>query len=211
MDLHSRTDYTKGSLDVHEIEANPWKVLERWVKEAVEAGISDPTAFTLSTLDADGFPHGRVVLLRETRNGQLVFFTNYRSEKGKDLERTGRAGATFFWPHAERQIRARGTVTRISTEESDAYFASRPRASQLGAWSSLQSESVASRTDLESQFQKQKEVFDGKEVGRPPHWGGYALTPVTLEFWQGRASRMHDRIVCHRQEDGGWTFTRLQP
>ena len=139
MSLHSRTDYTKGALDESAVADGPWALLEQWVKEAVDAGISDPTAFTLNTLDEEGFPHGRIVLLRDTRDGQLVFYTNYRSEKGQDVERLGKAGATFFWPHAERQIRVRGTVTRVPASESDAYFASRPRGSQLGAWSSQQS------------------------------------------------------------------------
>jgi pyridoxamine 5'-phosphate oxidase len=211
MALNSRTDYTRGALDVTDLGRGPWSLLESWVNEAVEAGIQDPTAFTLSTLDASGCPHGRIVLLRGTRDEELVFFTNYGSEKGQDVERTGRAGATFFWPHAERQIRVRGTIHRISEEESDAYFASRPRASQLGAWSSTQSQPANSRSSLDEAFQAMEIRFEGQDVPRPSHWGGYALVPSEMEFWQGRASRMHDRIRCRRTDEGGWELTRLQP
>jgi len=212
MSLHSRTDYTRGQLDEAQVQGDPWSLLQRWVKEAVDAGIQDPTAFTLSTLDERGFPHGRVVLLRDTRDGELVFFTNYQSEKGRDLERIQKGGATFFWPHAERQIRVRGTVKRVPESESDVYFASRPRGSQLGAWSSDQSERVESRSDLDASYQRQEVRFnDQEQVTRPQHWGGYALVPVEIEFWQGRASRMHDRIRCTRDEHGGWSISRLQP
>lgn len=211
MSLHSRTDYTRGTLDSIHLEDGPWVLFELWVKQAVESGIQDPTAFTLSTLDENGFPHGRVVLLRETRREELVFFTNYRSEKGRDLERNNLAGATFFWPHEERQIRLRGTVQRVSDLESDTYFASRPRASQLGAWSSSQSERVESRSDLDRMYRLADERFEGVDIPRPPHWGGFALAPVEIEFWQGRASRMHDRIRCCRRSDGTWEIDRLQP
>lgn len=211
MSLHSRTDYNKGALDETSLVDGPWPLLEQWVKEAVEAGISDPTAFTLTTMDEEGFPHGRIVLLRDTRSEELVFYTNYLSEKGRDLAREGRAGATFFWPHAERQIRVRGHVTQVPSEESDAYFASRPRASQLGAWASTQSNAIASREGLERQYAEQNDLFDGKEVARPPHWGGFAMKPQVIEFWQGRASRMHDRLVCRRDGEGGWAVRRLQP
>ena len=127
MDLHSRTDYDKGTLNIADLDDNPWTTLESWVQQAVAAGIQDPTAFHLTTLDRDGFPHGRVVLLRDTRQGELVFYTNYESEKGQDLLANPKAGATFFWPHADRQIRIRGTVTKVPATESDAYFG-------LGLW-----------------------------------------------------------------------------
>ena len=158
-----------------------------------------------------GFPHGRIVLLRDIRDEALVFYTNYHSEKGRDLAREPRAGATFFWPHAERQIRVRGLVTEVSPEESDAYFASRPRASQLGAWASVQSTSIDSREGLERQYAEQEIKFKGREVPRPPHWGGFEMKPQVIEFWQGRASRMHDRLVCRRNGEKGWTVERLQP
>lgn len=210
MGLHSRTDYQKGELHLEDVAKDPWSLFESWVAEAVASGISDPTAFTLSTIDEEGCPHGRIVLLRDTRNEELVFYTNYRSEKGQDLERLGKAGATFFWPHAERQVRVRGRVSKVSAEESDVYFASRPRASQLGAWSSEQSSDVGSREHLDLQFEAAKKRFDGLDVPRPPHWGGFSLCPDAIEIWQGRPSRMHDRFRCQRAPEG-WIVARLQP
>ena len=210
MDLHSRTDYDKGTLDISDLGNDPWATLESWVQQAVAAGIQDPTAFHLTTLDCDGFPHGRVVLLRDTRQGELVFYTNYRSEKGQDLLANPKAGATFFWPHADRQIRIRGTVSKVTESESDAYFNSRPEASRLGAWASNQSQVVTSRELLDAQFQQAKAKFSDGAVPRPPHWGGFALRPAVIEFWQGRPSRLHDRVKCVRTESG-WDLMRLQP
>ena len=210
MDLHSRTDYDKGTLNMADLDDNPWTTLESWVQQAVAAGIQDPTAFHLTTLDRDGFPHGRVVLLRDTRQGELVFYTNYRSEKGQDLLSNPKAGATFFWPHADRQIRIRGTVSKVTESESDAYFNSRPEASRLGAWASNQSQVVTSRELLDAQFQQAKAKFSDGAVPRPPHWGGFALRPAVIEFWQGRPSRLHDRVKCVRTESG-WDLVRLQP
>ena len=210
MDLHSRTDYDKGTLNISDLGNDPWATLESWVQQAVAAGIQDPTAFHLTTLDSDGFPHGRVVLLRDTRQGELVFYTNYRSEKGQDLLANPKAGATFFWPHADRQIRIRGTVSKVTESESDAYFNSRPEASRLGAWASNQSQVVTSRELLDAQFQQAKAKFSDGAVPRPPHWGGFALRPAVIEFWQGRPSRLHDRVKCVRTESG-WDLVRLQP
>ena len=210
MDLHSRTDYDKGTLNISDLGNDPWATLESWVQQAVAAGIQDPTAFHLTTLDSDGFPHGRVVLLRDTRQGELVFYTNYRSEKGQDLLANPKAGATFFWPHADRQIRIRGTVAKVTESESDVYFNSRPEASRLGAWASNQSQVVTSRELLDAQFQQAKAKFSDGAVPRPPHWGGFALRPAVIEFWQGRPSRLHDRVKCVRTESG-WDLVRLQP
>lgn len=210
MDLNSRTDYDKGTLDISDLGNDPWATLESWVHQAVAADIQDPTAFHLTTLDCDGFPHGRVVLLRDTRQGELVFYTNYRSEKGQDLLANPKAGATFFWPHADRQIRIRGTVSKVTESESDAYFNSRPEASRLGAWASNQSQVVTSRELLDAQFQQAKAKFSDGAVPRPPHWGGFALRPAVIEFWQGRPSRLHDRVKCVRTESG-WDLVRLQP
>ena len=210
MDLHSRTDYDKGTLNISDLGKDPWATMESWVQQAVAAGIQDPTAFHLTTLDRDGFPHGRVVLLRDTRQGELVFYTNYRSEKGQDLLANPKAGATFFWPHADRQIRIRGTVAKVTESESDAYFNSRPEASRLGAWASNQSQVVTSRELLDAQYQQAKAKFSDGAVPRPPHWGGFALRPAVIEFWQGRPSRLHDRVKCVRTESG-WDLVRLQP
>ncbi len=211
MGLHARTDYTKGSLNENELPSDPCVLLIAWLDDAVSSGMQDPTAFALSTVDEWGYPHSRIVLLRDTRQGELVFFTNYESEKGQDLARNAKAGATFFWPSLERQIRVRGSVTRVSQEESDRYFASRPRESQLGAWSSDQSRSIASRESLDRAFAARLQEYPEGHVPRPPHWGGYAILPVEVEFWQGRASRMHDRIRYRRAADGSWEHGRLQP
>ena len=211
MSLHARKDYVMGTLDLSMLDSGPWELLEAWLNEAIAANLPDPTAFALSTLDEQGYPHSRIVLLRDTRQGEVVFYTNYMSEKGQDLVRNPKAGATFFWPQLERQIRIRGNVTRVSAEESDAYFHSRPRASQIGAWASDQSRDTESREVLDSQFQARSEEFGSGEVPRPSHWGGFALRPEVIEFWQGRASRMHDRFRCERTLEGGWSVSRLQP
>lgn len=211
MGLHARTDYTKGTLNENELPHDPWMLLESWLDEAVKSGMQDPTAFALSTLDESGYPHSRIVLLRDTRQGELVFFTNYESEKGRDLTRNEKAGATFFWAGLERQIRVRGTVTRVPEEESDRYFASRPRQSQVGAWSSDQSRGASSREALDASYLARMNEFESGDVPRPPHWGGFAMRPVEVEFWQGRASRMHDRIRYRRRADGLWEHGRLQP
>ena len=212
-DLHARTEYDKGSLRPEDVKDGPWRLLEAWLQDAVKAGLPDPTAMALSTLDEHGYPHGRIVLLRSTESGGLVFFTNYQSEKGRDVARNVKAGATFFWPQLERQVRVRGKVRKISEEASDAYFASRPRASQVGAWASSQSEPLRSGTTLEDAYTRESLRFQDEEaVPRPPHWGGYELVPVHMEFWQGRPSRMHHRLAFTRSEDSeGWQMSQLQP
>ncbi|HAY55933.1 MAG TPA: pyridoxamine 5'-phosphate oxidase [Flavobacteriales bacterium] len=210
MGLHARTDYTKGVLTKEQLGDDPWKLFAQWLDDATSLDIQDPTAFALSTLDDQEFPHSRIVLLRDIRDGELVFFTNYASEKGQDLARHSKAGATFFWPQLERQVRIRGTVTQVAAVESDAYFSSRPRKSQLGAWASDQSTSTEGRDALDQQYAQREQEFEGGDVPRPPHWGGFAIKPVSIEFWQGRASRMHDRFRCDLNE-GDWRMTRLQP
>ncbi|MDA0728439.1 MAG: pyridoxamine 5'-phosphate oxidase [Bacteroidetes bacterium] len=211
MSLHGRTVYAKSVLRESDVSQGPLQLLQDWVEDAVKQQLPDATAFALSTLDQNDFPHSRIVLLRELSQGTLVFYTNYLSEKGRDLERHPRAGATFFWPQLERQIRVRGEVVRVSLGMSDTYFASRPRESQLGAWASQQSERVESRIELDHAFQAAESRFQGGEVPRPPHWGGFALKPVHMEFWQGRPSRLHDRLSFVKTEQGAWDLHRLQP
>lgn len=211
MSLHGRTNYNKSVLRESDVTQGPIQLLQDWVEDAVKRDLPDATAFALSTLDPDGFPHGRIVLLRELIEGDVVFYTNYLSEKGRDLARHPQAGATFFWPQLERQIRIRGEVVRVSPDMSDTYFASRPRESQLGAWASHQSERVDSREALDKALEAAKLRFQGRDVPRPPHWGGYALRPVHMEFWQGRPSRLHDRLSFVRSDEGTWDLHRLQP
>lgn len=204
-----RTDYARAGLAEGDVDGSPLRQLERWLTEAIDAGHPEPTAMTLATLGEDGFPAARVVLLKELDQG-LVFFTNYESAKGRDLARTPRACACFFWVHLERQVRVTGTVAEIGREASEAYFRSRPRDSQLGAWASHQSAVLANRAALEERLAEAQARFDGAEVPCPPRWGGYRLTPHAIEFWQGRPNRLHDRLR-YRFVAGSWTLERLSP
>jgi len=207
-----RRDYTLGSLDVGDVDPDPVRQLERWIADAVEAGVGEPNAMTLATVDADGRPDARVVLLRRITETSLVWFTDRRSAKGQQLGATPHAALVFHWQPLERQVRLRGPVEMLDDAASDAYFASRPRGSRLSAWASHQSRPVASREAYERQVEAVEARFDGVEdVPRPPDWGGYALTPVEVELWQGRRSRRHDRLRFRRGADGGWTVDRLQP
>ena len=207
-----RRDYTLGSLDVGDVDPDPVRQLERWIADAVEAGVGEPNAMTLATVDADGRPDARVVLLRRITETSLVWFTDRRSAKGQQLGATPHAALVFHWQPLERQVRLRGPVEMLDDAASDAYFASRPRGSRLSAWASHQSRPVASREAYERQVEAVEAQFDGVEdVPRPPDWGGYALTPVEVELWQGRRSRRHDRLRFRRGADGGWTVDRLQP
>ena len=206
-----RTDYTKGQLNPSDLCDKPGEQLSKWIEEAANAGVKDANAFTLSTLNIDGFPTGRIVLARRVDEAGVVFYTNKLSSKGKELEGLGKAGVTFFWAALERQVRLSGNVTHLREEESDKYFASRPRASQIGAWASAQSEEMESREELEKKLEELVLKFEGKEkVDRPKHWGGYLISLEEVEFWQGRASRLHDRVKYVKHE-GGWKKVILQP
>jgi pyridoxamine 5'-phosphate oxidase len=214
-----RRDYTLGSLDVRDVDPDPLRQLERWIADAVEAGVGEPNAMTLATVDAEGLPDARVVLLRQITERSLVWFTDRTSTKGAQLAAAPVAALVFHWQPLERQVRLRGPVTLLDDVRSDAYFASRPRGSQLSAWASSQSRTIASREDYERQVLEIEARFDGVEVvPRPPDWGGYELVPVEVELWQGRRSRRHDRLrfrpaaprpgaaAPHR-----WHIERLQP
>ena len=207
-----RHDYALGSLDVGDVDPDPLRQLERWIADAVDAKVGEPNAMTLATVDAGGRPDARVVLLRRITATSLVWFTDRRSVKGAQLAAAPHAALVLHWQPLERQVRMRGGVSALDDSESDAYFASRPRGSRLSAWASHQSQPTASREAYERQVEEVEARFAGVEdVPRPPYWGGYALTPVEVELWQGRRSRRHDRIRYEADGDGGWTLQRLQP
>ena len=203
-----RTEYKREQLDEAAVHPDAIAQFVRWFDAAVAARVPEPTAMTLATV-ADGQPSARIVLLKAVDAAGFVFFTNYDSRKGRELAAAPRAALLFFWPELERQVRIEGDVAKVSAPESDAYFASRPHASQIGAWASPQSRAIADRTVLERSYAEEEARY-AEGVPRPPHWGGYRLRPLTLEFWQGRPSRLHDRIVYRRQGDT-WHVQRLAP
>ena len=207
-----RVQYETAGLDIGDIDADPVVQWDRWHREAFEAGVAEPNAMTLATVDDAGSPDGRIVLVRGADERGLVFYTNYRSAKSRHLDARPVAASVFSWLDLHRQVRVRATVERVSPAESDAYFASRPRGSQLGAWASPQSEEIESRAALEALAIAYDEEFADGEVPRPPHWGGWRLVPIEWEFWQGRPSRLHDRLLNRRDATTGhWTISRLAP
>lgn len=211
MDISSiRKDYSLKSLDINDIKNNPFEQFSEWFQEAVEAKVLEVNAMTLSTLGKDGFPNGRIVLLKDVDYG-FVFFTNYSSEKGIELSINPKASLTFFWPELERQVRITGNVEKVSEQLSDEYFFSRPLGSQIGAWASPQSQRISSREVLNEKLAEVEGRFQHEKITRPPHWGGYRVLPQKLEFWQGRSSRLHDRIAYQKSESGSWTIIRLAP
>lgn len=188
---------------------DPLVGFKQWFDEAVVGNPIEPNAMTLSTVSAKGIPSARIVYLKELLDGKFVFYTNYESQKGKELAENPAASLLFFWPSLERQIRIEGIVSRLGSEESDAYFASRPRESQLGAWASQQSEPLNGIEEIMGRFSDFDDKFPN-QVPRPPHWGGMALSPDYLEFWQGKPSRLHERL-CFTRMENGWERTRKNP
>jgi len=199
------------TLDERDVDANPIVLFKRWFDAAIASGSRLPESMTLATASTDGSPSARVVLLKEVDDQGFVFYTNYNSAKARQLEENPRAALVFYWKQLDRQIRVEGSVERVTAAESDEYFRSRPRDSQLGALASPQSEVVESRDLLEQRFQEFDEMYRGREVSRPTHWGGYRLRPARIEFWQNRSGRLHDRVVYERQADDSWSINRLAP
>jgi pyridoxamine 5'-phosphate oxidase len=206
-----RKDYTLLNLREDEVDPNAIRQFERWFDEAMKAGVAEPDAMTLATATPDGRPSARVVLLRGVDDRGFVFFTNYDSRKGRELAANPWAALVLFWHELERQVRVEGQVRRVSVQESDHYFQSRPAGSRIGAWASPQSEVIKSRESLEIRCQELEKSFEDGTIPRPPNWGGFRLVPETIEFWQGRPSRLHDRLRYTRREQSKWLVERLAP
>jgi len=204
-----RKQYLLAALDEGNVLENPFDQFERWLQEAIKDNQLEPTAMVLSTVDEHLQPHSRVVLLKELSHESFVFYTNYEGHKAHQMAQNKRVSLTFFWPTMERQVRIEGVVEKISEVLSASYFKSRPIDSQLGAWASPQSQVIHSNDFLEKQFQYYAQKF-GNEVPKPPHWGGYVVKPTSIEFWQGRANRLHDRLLFTKQVDS-WKISRLAP
>ncbi|CAN0623163.1 Pyridoxine/pyridoxamine 5'-phosphate oxidase [Burkholderia multivorans] len=207
-----RINYSRASLDEAEAAPTPFAQFDRWFKEALAAKLPEPNTMTLATVGDDGRPSARIVLIKAVDDRGFVFFTNYESRKGRDLDANPHAALLFYWIELERQVRIEGHIEKTTEEESDRYFASRPLGSRIGAWASEQSTVIDSRATLEAR-EKDVSARFGDNPPRPPHWGGYRLVPDSLEFWQGRPSRLHDRLLYTRDDTAphGWTISRLSP
>jgi len=204
-----RKDYTKASLSESGVEKNPLNQFRKWFDEAVSSKVLEPNAMNLATVQ-NSQVSSRIVLLKDLDEQGFVFYTNYESQKGQQMANNQNVALTFFWPELERQVRIEGDVEKVSVEESTAYFHSRPRGSQIGAWVSPQSNTIKNREFLEQRQTEFEKQFEGKEVPKPDYWGGYRVIPNLVEFWQGRSSRLHDRIQF-QQVDGRWNIERLSP
>ncbi len=211
MDASSlRKEYTSAGLDKAAVDPDPIVQFHEWFEKVIDADLHEPNAMVLATATRDGRPSARTVLLKGYDQRGFVFYTNYEGRKARELETNPICALLFYWGELERQVRIEGRASRLSGEESDTYFAGRPRGSRLGAWASEQSRSVEDRSILEERLRALEAEYEGRDIPRPPFWGGYRVEPDTIEFWQGRENRLHDRLVYLRNE-GGWKIVRLQP
>lgn len=206
-----RTDYRLAALDENMVGDDPLSFFSKWFGEAETAGVEEVNAMTVATVDAAGKPHARIVLLKGLDERGFTFFTNYQSEKGQQLLHNTHIAVVFFWRELERQVRIEGTVRMLTDEENDAYFSSRPEGSKIGAWASPQSREIPGRAALESLVEKYTAAFKDREIPRPENWGGYCIDPVHIEFWQGRSSRLHDRIIFDKSTGNNWRRYRIAP
>lgn len=206
-----RKDYTLKDLNEKEIDKNPFIQFKIWFNQSVAAQLPEPNAMTLATCTPDGKPSARMVLLKDIDERGFVLFTNYKSQKGQEISVNPQAALVFWWAELERQVRIVGTVEKISSAQSDSYFEVRPPFSRLGAWASNQSEVIANRDVLEAQLIEFQRQYENQEVPRPPHWGGFRVIPQEIEFWQGRSSRLHDRLRYTLIDNGNWKIERLSP
>ena len=206
-----RKDYTLAGLAEKDLARDPFRQFEKWFQEAEAAKLAEPNAMTLATASPDGRPSARTVLLKGLDGRGFVFYSNYESRKGRELALNARVALVFPWIALERQVLIEGTVTKVAREESAAYFHSRPRASQLGAWVAQQSSVIPGRATLEEAMKALEKKHAGAEIPLPPNWGGYRVAPETIEFWHGRRSRLHDRLRYRRDQEGGWLVERLSP
>jgi len=206
-----RSDYRLSTLNENDIAANPIEQFTRWWNDAISSKVIEVNAMTLATCDASGKPSARIVLLKELKENGFVFYTNYESRKAKEIEENAFVALVFFWKELERQIRIEGKIKKISAEESDEYFSLRPRESQIGAWSSPQSSVIQSTQILQKNVEKFNEQFQSGKIPRPDFWGGYFVEPNTMEFWQGRPGRLHDRLQYSLSENKEWIINRLAP
>jgi pyridoxamine 5'-phosphate oxidase len=206
-----RKDYAKEELLEQTASTSPIEQFHHWFEQALKTELPDANAFSLATISNEGYPSSRIVLLRNFDADGFIFYTNYESQKGLEIQANPRVAMNFFWPELEKQIRIEGLATKVSEEISKAYFESRPRESQIGAWASKQSSLLKSRQELSEKFSKLSEKYKDQALQKPPFWGGFIIAPIKFEFWQGRPNRLHDRLTYTLEKDGNWIINRIAP